>query len=127
MKNIPDNEGTDLVLVVEDEALIRIATVDCLQKAGFKVIEAASAFEALLMLHAREDVKAVLIAIEMPGMDGLPLVVTIHETWPSIALLVTFGRAASDPSALPEGAIFIARPCESDQIVDGVARLIGPS
>ena len=60
-----------IVLVVEDEALIRISALDIVEDAGFAVLEACNADEAIAILESRNDIRAVLTDIRMPGsMDG---------------------------------------------------------
>jgi Response regulator receiver domain len=63
-----------VVLIVEDEALVRMTAVDMIEEAGFEVLEATNADEAILLLEARRDITVVFTDIEMPGsMDGLRL------------------------------------------------------
>jgi two-component system, response regulator PdtaR len=64
-----------VVLVVEDETLVRMFMADFLDEAGFKVFEAVNADEALTVLKARPDVQVVVTDIEMPAgsMNGLRL------------------------------------------------------
>ena len=56
-----------VVLVVEDEALIRMLAVDVLEEAGFEVIEAPSADYAVLVLDKRDDIRVVFTDVDMPG------------------------------------------------------------
>jgi CheY-like chemotaxis protein len=63
-----------VVLIVEDEALVRMTAVGMIEEAGFEVLEATNADEAILLLEARRDITVVFTDIEMPGsMDGLRL------------------------------------------------------
>lgn len=102
-----------------------MVATDWLQEAGFKVFEACGAVEALAILHARDDVQAVLTDIEMPGgMDGLDLAATIHDTWPAIGIMLTSGRVRPNPSSMPPRADFIGKPYKSADMVAGIARLI---
>lgn len=60
-----------VVLLVEDEPLVRLTQVDILREAGFWVLEAADADEAFEMLRGRGDVSVVLTDVDMPGsLDG---------------------------------------------------------
>ena len=64
----------DIVLVVEDEPFTRWMAADVLSSAGFVVLEARSAGEALPILEAHDDVRVVFTDVEMPGpIDGLEL------------------------------------------------------
>ncbi len=63
-----------IVLIVEDEFLIRMNALEMIEAAGFEVIEASSADAAIDILHARSDIAIVFTDIQMPGsMDGLRL------------------------------------------------------
>ncbi|MGH6935913.1 MAG: response regulator [Methylocella sp.] len=63
-----------VVLIVEDEPLVRVAGADLLAKAGFEVLEAGNADEALRILEAAPEVRVVFSDVEMPGsLDGLGL------------------------------------------------------
>ena len=69
-----------LVLVVEDEFLVRMNAVFLLEEAGFDVLEAGSADEAIALLEARKDIRIVFTDINMPGsMDGLRLAQAIRD------------------------------------------------
>lgn len=63
-----------VVLVVEDEDLVRMLAVDMLEDAGFEVIEAATAGAALAILETDPTIGVLFTVIEMPGsMTGLDL------------------------------------------------------
>lgn len=80
------------VLVVEDDGLIRMSVVDELESAGFKVIEAGNADEAITAIEGNPDIDAVFTDIDMPGsMDGLMLAKLLHQSRPDIAILLTSG------------------------------------
>jgi CheY-like chemotaxis protein len=69
-----------VVLVVEDETLVRMFMADFLDEAGFRVFEAVNADEALTVLQARPDIQVVVTDIEMPGtMNGLELTRVVRE------------------------------------------------
>ena len=63
-----------VVLIVEDEFLLRMDAVDMIAAAGFEVVEAGDADEAIDILESRRDITVVFTDIQMPGsMDGLKL------------------------------------------------------
>jgi CheY-like chemotaxis protein len=71
---VADAPPRQVVLIVEDEALVRMTAVVMIEEAGFEVLEAATADEAIVLLEARRDITVVFTDIEMPGsMDGLRL------------------------------------------------------
>ena len=74
-----------VVLVVEDEPLLRMAATCLVEDAGFEAIEASNADEAILILEARTDIHIVFTDIDMPGsMDGLKLAEAVRGRWPPI-------------------------------------------
>lgn len=63
-----------VILIVEDEFLLRMNAAEMIEDAGFDVVEASSAAEAIAVLEARTDIHVVFTDIQMPGsMDGLKL------------------------------------------------------
>jgi CheY-like chemotaxis protein len=106
-----------VVLVVEDEPLIRLNAIDLIEEAGFEAIEAANADEAIQILESRDDIRIVFTDIHMPGsIDGLKLAHAVRNRWPPIQLIVTSGRESVPESALPSGGRFFGKPYEPSQI-----------
>jgi two-component system, response regulator PdtaR len=106
--------STIVVLLVEDEPLIRMLAADLLEDEGFEVIEAATARAALSILEKRNgDVDALFTDVDMPGdMNGLELAGIVHSRWPRVALLVTSGVVRVSTS-LPGGGVFLGKPYTS--------------
>lgn len=102
--------GRPLILVVEDEPLQLIATCDVAEDAGYEPLMAGDAETAWSMIEHRRDIDVVLSDVDLPGSDGLSLVKAIHECWPSISLILVSGHHRPDPSQLPEGTLFLAKP-----------------
>ena len=103
--SISEPEPRPVVLVVEDDTLVRLFTSDFLDEAGFKVFEAVNADEALTVLSARPDVQAVLTDIEMSGsMNGIALAKVVRERWPGVRIVLNSGRSNPGPDDhLPDG------------------------
>ncbi len=98
-----------LVLIVEDEPFVREIAVAAIQDAGFEVVEAANAQEAVAILNSRSDVGVLFTDVDMPGkLDGLGLARLVHEQWPAIRLVVTSGRSL--PGPVPDDGRFMAKP-----------------
>lgn len=117
--------GSPVILVVEDEAPIRIVIAIMLEDAGYEVIEAANAEEALAVMGVRQ-VSVLFTDVNMPGrLNGLELAEHVHERWPDVALLVASGALATVPSAIPCGGQFVPKPYRVDQIVREIDRLVG--
>ena len=105
------NKPKELILVVEDETLIRMNSVDMIRDLGFEVIEAVNADEAVSLLETVPGIKVVFTDIQMPGsMDGLKLAKFVRGRWPPIAIVATSGRLALGEGELPEGGVFIPKP-----------------
>src|ERR1051325_3072482 len=100
-----------LVLVVEDELFVRLDTADIIKKAGFDVIEACNADEAIEILETRDDIRIVVTDVAMPGsMDGVRLAATIRDRWPPIELILTSGKVRLPAQWLPDRGKFLAKP-----------------
>jgi DNA-binding NtrC family response regulator len=113
------NKNTVVVLVVEDEALIRVCTASLLQEAGFGVIEAAGGEEALRAFEANAQVSTVFTDINMPGsFNGLTLAHKIFRLRPQVQLILTSGRGALTESEMPAGGHFLPKPYNHDQLTD---------
>jgi CheY-like chemotaxis protein len=112
---------TPAVLIVEDEPLVRLDAVQSIEDAGFDVIEAADADEAIRILETRSDIRVVFTDIHMPGsMDGLKLAHAVRNRWPPIKIIVTSGHGPVSAQDLPEGGRFFAKPYEATQITDTI-------
>lgn len=114
------------VLVVEDEALVRLSAIDIIVSAGFEAICASNADDAIRVLEQREDIRAVFTDVQMPGsMDGLALLRLVKDRWPAMAVLVTSGKICTAPADLPSGARFVSKPYAPLQIEAALRQLIG--
>jgi CheY-like chemotaxis protein len=101
--------ATSLVLIVEDEPLVRELASCALSEAGFDTLEAANAQDALDILNSRKDVGVLCTDVDMPGpFDGYQLAKLVHQRWPSIRLVVTSGRAL--PGPVPDHGKFVSKP-----------------
>jgi two-component system, response regulator PdtaR len=114
-----------VVIVVEDEPLIRMVLVEALLDAGFDVIEATHAREAVTMLEGEAiRVHALFTDVHMPGdMDGVALAHHTRLHWPWISLLVTSGRAYPKTNTMPEGTRFIAKPYELKHVIGHIREM----
>lgn len=111
-----------VVLVVEDETLLRMLAVEFLEDKGFTVLEAATAEEAMPILERRTDIGVLFTDVNMPGkMDGLALATHVAERWPHIRLVVTSGRQGLTSDQLPDDGQFIQKPYRQDQLVSAIA------
>ena len=112
-----------VILLVEDEVLVRMVAADVLEDAGFTVLESTNAEEALRLLETSPDVQVLFMFtdVNMPGaLDGLGLAQTVHERTPGVGILIGSGRVRPDPGELPPGTRFIAKPYASSALTDAV-------
>ena len=111
-----------VILIVEDEFLIREDATETIEKAGFAVIQAGNADEAIAILEVRTDIHVVFTDIQMPGsMDGLKLARAVRGRWPPIKIVATSGRLHLDKTDLPEGGRFLPKPYSPAEVT-GVLR-----
>src|SRR5215217_2723216 len=111
MADAGDLQDKPVVLVVEDELLVRILQVDILRQAGFRVAEAQDADEAFETLRRRVDVSVVLTDVDMPGsLNAFEFARLINQGWPELGVLVISGKTAPGPRDLPEGVACVPKP-----------------
>ncbi|MEM7688604.1 MAG: response regulator [Pseudomonadota bacterium] len=114
-----------VVLVVEDEILIRMDVVDQLAEIGFAVLEAGSGQEALAIIESEERVDVVFTDVDMPGsVNGIDLARTVDERWPTIAIIVTSGQAIIRADELPAGSLFYPKPYQSAKVHQAIQELL---
>ena len=112
------------VLVVEDDLLVQDVTRDELEAAGYQVIVAANADEAIAVLEARQDIHLVFTDVRMPGsMDGAKLAAAVRHRWPPVNIIVTSGTGR--PLTLPANALFIPKPYLSVAVVASIRSFEG--
>jgi CheY-like chemotaxis protein len=106
-----------IVLIVEDEFLLRMDASEMIEGAGFETVEAGNAEEAIKILERRSDIRVVFTDVQMPGsMDGLKLAAAVKGRWPPIQIIATSGRCFIREGDLPEGALFLPKPYTSERI-----------
>lgn len=109
-----------VVVIAEDEVLLRMLAVDVLTEEGFIAIEAGHATAALDICRTRADEIDVLFTdIRMPGpINGLELAHRVRDRWPWISVVVTSGNILVGTKELPEGACFLAKPYDMHRVVN---------
>jgi two-component system, response regulator PdtaR len=126
---LPRSESNQhVVLVVEDDFLIRMDAADMIRSAGFEVVEANHADEAIDILERRFDITVVFTDVHMPGsMDGLKLAAAVRGRWPPIKIVATSGKARLRDDDLPAGSRFLPKPYSAREIVGTLRELTGVS
>ena len=108
-----------LVLVVEDEPLLRLHAVTLIEEAGFETCEAGSADEAIALLESETRIRIVFSDIDLPGdMDGLRMAAAIRDRWPPVELILTSGHVVVNSADLPERGHFFSKPYDSAKLID---------
>lgn len=114
-----------VVLLVEDEPLVRLTQVDILREAGFWVAEADNADEAFNLLRERKDVRAVLTDVDMPGsIDGFEFARLVAQGWPEVGVLVISGKAFPEQGDLPPSGEFLAKPVQPGILLERLQTLM---
>lgn len=113
-----------VILVVEDEPLLRMAAVDMIEEAGFDVVAAADATEAVEILERRLDIRIVFSDIDMPrGMDGMKLAALIRKRWPPIRIILTSGYTSVDAVQMPPDSVFFPKPYVEEKIIETIHQM----
>ena len=122
-----DRSSSPCALVVDDDAVILCDATAILEEAGFKVITAMHAEEALQHLSENGHQLTVLFTdVEMPGpIDGFGLARHTAHRWPEVAIIVASGRRSPGLGDLPEKATFIGKPF-SAEVVHGHLHKVVP-
>jgi two-component system, response regulator PdtaR len=121
----PNARKRPVVLIVEDEYLVRTGTRAAVEMAGFDVLEAGDADEAIAILTARNDVSLIFTDLHMPGsMDGLKLAHFVRDRWPPIKIVATSARVRITASDLPEGGRFLPKPYSAADIASTLHELV---
>lgn len=115
MTTAPNHDtARPLVLLVEDEVLVRMTLTRMLEGGGFRVTPLAQADETLEVLAAIPDIKAVVTDVNLSNssMDGFELARRIHQQRGVgvVGVVVVSGRSAPDQTELPSGVHFISKP-----------------
>ena len=103
------------ILIVEGEYLIRAHAAEVIDDAGYEVIEATNADQAIGVLESRTDIQFVFADLHMPGpIDGLKLLHTIRGRWPLIHIIAT-GTGIQE-SDLPAETAFFPKPYKPESV-----------
>ncbi len=114
-----------VVLIVEDEPLIRFSTLDALEEVGHSVLEAGNADEALVLFRNAPDIDVVFTDVNMAGsMDGIQLAQRIRAMRPSIGIIITSGVVNLDPMLLPANTVFLPKPYQHDRLLASIHQLM---
>lgn len=122
------SSSAETILVVDDEVLVRSAIADYLRSCGYKVVEAAGAEEALMLLGGGSlRIDIVLSAVALgTGMDGFGLFRWIREHCPEVEVVLagTPARATDAAAELCDSGPMLARPYDPQIVLDRIKRML---
>jgi CheY-like chemotaxis protein len=113
-----------LILVVDDDELVRGVVRELLEDVTFSVIEARSGAEALGLIRCRSDLDLVISDVNMPEMDGYRLVEEVTSMRPSLPVILMSGRPSQRRDAVSD-AVSLAKPFTRDGLLACIARIAG--
>ncbi len=117
--------GRAVVLIVEDEPLVRMMVIELFEDEGFEVLEAANADQALGIFGERKDVALLFTDVEMPGsIDGYALARWVHDNRPTVKTMIVSGRALPRAGDVPDGAAFVGKPYDHDDVMRRVQTMM---
>jgi CheY-like chemotaxis protein len=126
MKVLEHSAFPAVVLVVEDEMLLRMRAVDMVEDAGYTSVEAVDADEAVAILESRSDIALMFTDIQMAGsMDGLKLAHTVHKRWPHIKIILVSGQLKLTNIDIPADSRFFGKPLEVQVMIAQMQSMIG--
>jgi CheY-like chemotaxis protein len=112
-----------IVLIVEDELLVRLFVNDVLEEAGYRTIEARDGQEALAIMEVHPNVRLLLTDAMMPNVDGYSLASIVARRWPDTRIIVT--SALPPPrGALPAGVRFLPKPYKAPALLAAVTEVL---
>ncbi|MCX9010577.1 MAG: PAS domain S-box protein [Candidatus Methanoperedens sp.] len=127
-KSEPSQERGDSILVVDDEAQIREITRQTLEEAGYRVLTAGNGAEAVsLYSQHRKDIKAVLMDMMMPVMDGPACIWVLRKINPDVRIIAVSGITEDDKFADLTGTVhaFLKKPYTAETLLDTIREVIG--
>ena len=118
-------ENGKSILVVDDEALIRLNLIDFFAEEGFDVFEASNALEAIATLERHNSIRIVLTDVQMPGsMDGVKLAHYVRDRFPPTLLVIASGAVKLTPEEIPSRTMFVAKPFDPRFVLEEIERVL---
>ncbi|MGE4404099.1 PAS domain S-box protein [Pseudomonas sp.] len=123
----PHARDGETVLVVEDEAAVRMLVVEVLQELGYQVLEAADASGALPYLHGSERLDLLVSDFGLPGLNGRQLVEAARQHRPGLKVLFITGYVPDNEvhsDFLGPGSDMLAKPFSIDMLATRIRQLL---
>jgi two-component system, response regulator PdtaR len=120
-----DSTPHALVLVVDDDVFERMGASYTFLDAGYRVLEARDADEALRFFEADAHIRLLFTDVSMPGsINGSDLACQVADRWPRVGIIVTSGRPR--PDNLPTGTRFLGKPYDPTALLRQVRDMTIP-
>lgn len=111
-----DSPSNTLILVVDDDIFERMGASDMFSEAGYRVLEAGDADEALRQFETNADIRLLFSDVSMPGlMNGSDLARDVALRWPKVGIIMTSGRPR--PDKLPLSMRFHDKPYDPEIVL----------
>jgi len=112
------------ILIVEDEALVRLELAVWLAEIGVDTLSAETADDAIALLDSHPEIEGLLTDIKLPGsMDGIRLAHHVRGRWPPVRIIVISGFIDTLQADLPQGSLFIPKPFGPEKLRGALAHL----
>src|SRR5271163_4647072 len=125
---INDLPSRRTILLVEDEPFVREATSSILRYAGFEVLPAENAQQAMMIYeNCHQRIDLVMTDMILPGRTGQQLSEALHEQAPKVAVLITSGyfNPEYETEAPESNTYFLAKPYSKRTLVDKIEKILG--
>ena len=120
-ESLPATTASRVVLVVDDEPLVRQAFVRMLRRAGYEVLTAENGVEALERFRERSDVCCVVSDVSMPRLDGRGLADELAVRAPELPVILVSGHSTSEPESSLRA--FLPKPVSTEALTEAIARM----
>jgi len=119
------NKPAPVILVVEDDPVLRMLTVEFVNEAGFETLEACGADQAIAILESNSRIAVLFTDINMPGsMDGLRLAHVVSNRWPAMEILIASGHVRLRQADLPPNGRFLGKPYLAAALIADLRSLV---
>ena len=120
----PGAVGAPVILLVEDDVLVRLATAELLREEGYTVLEAVNAGEALALIETGHPIDLVITDVRMPGnMDGLELSCAIKTFRANLPVMLFSSHLPE--RAIHRGDAFLQKPYLPQELFELVNTMVG--
>ena len=127
MSTSATNAERPLIIVADDEAMLRIMISQYLEDSGFAVVEAADGLEAFHETKTHPDCCLLISDVKMPNMDGYSLAKSVLELMPYLPVLLMTGYADPIPEALRTRVTLLKKPFPIEDLCERAKMICGAS